>query len=295
MDRIKLIALIAVPILIPIAPSMWMMMPAAEVQTTKLGTVSDDRINEASGVAVSRATKNAVWMHNDSGDKPRLFLTGLDGTTKSELELKGVSATDWEDMCSFQLDGKNWLLIGDVGDNQKDRATKREKARLYLVEEPSKLKKRLKIKPTRTIKFEYEDGPHDCEGVTVDVKSKRILLLTKSLLPGGCHLYSMPLNPGKKPVARKIADLPVPIATAMDLSADGRRLVVLTPVVGFMIDRKEDETWGQASRRIPTVMRIPRLPQAEAICFSHDSSKLYMISEGMNQPIWEMVPPKVQK
>lgn len=293
MDRFKLIGLLALPALISVAPGPWVVIPPQQPgSTTELCRIADPRINECSGLAIARSTRNAVWVHNDSGDSPRVFLVGLDGKTKTEVTLKGAKATDWEDICSFSLDDRNWLLIGDVGDNQKDRATRREKARLYLVEEPglpATKRKKLTVEPERTIKFEYEDGPHDCEGIAVDTASRQVLLIAKSLFPTDCHLYALPLDSGKKkPVAIKIADLPVPVVTGMDLSPDGRTLVVITPLVGFLVKRAPQESWADAVRRAPRAIQLPKAPQTEAVCFGRDGRSLFVTSEGLERPIWKI-------
>lgn len=290
MDRFKLIALLALPLLITLAPGPWIIMEPQVLSSTKVGQTRDDRINECSGIAISRTTKNAMWMHNDSGDSPRLFLTGLNGDIKSQVTLKGIKALDWEDVCSFTLDDRNWVLVGDTGDNQKNRAKRRAKARLHLFEEPTSTDAKIKVKVKRTIEFEYEDGPHDCEGIAVDTKTQTILLITKSLLPSGCQLYSLPLKPEnkKKAIARKIADLPIPVATAMDLSPDGLRLIVITPRVGFLITRTADEPWSTATGRAPTVVELPNAQQTEAVCFSSDAKHVYVMSEGLNQAIWRL-------
>ncbi len=290
MDRFKFIGLVLLPLLISLAPSPWFMLEKGNFEAAKLGTIDNDRINECSGIAISRVTKDALWLHNDSGDAPRLYLVGFNGKTRSTAEIKGATAIDWEDMCSFSLDGSNWLLIGDTGDNPKNRGTRRARSKLYLVEEPSKIKKKLTLKAERVIQFEYEDGPHDCEGIAVDTASKTILLITKSLLPGGCHVYTLPLKPKQKTaIAKKVADVPVPVVTGLDLSPDGQRLAIVTPRNGFIVNRTAGESWSQAMAKRPGVFQPPRAPQIEAICFGSDGQKLHIISEGMNQPIWQLV------
>ena len=88
-----------------------------------LCVVSDDRIRESSGIAMSRRQPDAVWLHNDSGDAARLFLVGLDGHTRGVVRLPHVGKPlDWEDMCSFTVNGMPWLMIGDVGDNARNRS-----------------------------------------------------------------------------------------------------------------------------------------------------------------------------
>jgi len=47
----------------------------------QIAVVQDKRIDECSGLASSDLKSDAVWIHNDSGDKPRLFLVGLNGET----------------------------------------------------------------------------------------------------------------------------------------------------------------------------------------------------------------------
>ncbi len=74
----------------------------------------------------------------------------------------------------------------------------------------------------------------------------------------------------------------------MDLSPDGKQLVVLNPRVGFIIERKDNETWDVATRRAPKAFSLPRTRQAEAICFSTDGTKLFLTSEGLKPPLWQL-------
>ena len=45
----------------------------------KLADIEFDAIAEMSGLAVSRRYEDVIWMHNDSGDEPRLFATNFQG------------------------------------------------------------------------------------------------------------------------------------------------------------------------------------------------------------------------
>jgi hypothetical protein len=58
----------------------------------ELCLVQDPLILESSGLATCRTMENAVWMHNDSGDVPRLFLVGLDGNTIGIVNVNGVES-----------------------------------------------------------------------------------------------------------------------------------------------------------------------------------------------------------
>ena len=259
--------------------------------------VQDPLITEASGLAVSRTTREAVWMHNDSGDVPRLFLVGLNGTTQVIVKVKDVQATDWEDMCSFEMDDESWLLVGDIGDNQRVRGTKSPPCQLLLLKEPklgpvgsTKGTSESTIDVFRTIEFQFPDGPHDCEGLAVDTLSRTILVVTKTD-PLNSALYAMPLTitQGKESLtAERIASLSVPYATAMDVSSDGRRMVIVNMFSGVMLMRDEPEkkSWADASSESITALTLPVRKQGESVCFTTDGKSLLLNSEGASQPLW---------
>ena len=264
----------------------------ADIDAEQVATIDDVRINESSGIALSRRTDNALWLHNDSGDEPRLFLVGLDGSTKCILDVKKADAVDWEDMCSFTVDGEDWLLIADVGDNSAKRSSKKKQCRLYLLKEPDVPDgaKRLSRAYDVRIRFDYDDGPHNCESVAVDAERREILLLTKES-PLSCGLYRLPLDlkdDKQSETAERIADLPIPFSTAMDISRDGRRLAVVTMWAGWICEREETETWADAlSSRLHHV-RLPPRRQGETVCFSRDGGFLFLNSEHKQQPLWRL-------
>lgn len=303
MDRFKLLALIAVPLMVNMTPGPWSLIPQTTTTSRKLFRVEEKDLTECSGMAVSHRLKDCVWMHNDSGDFARLYLIGPNGKLRSRIEFPDMWPLDFEDMCSYRLDGKDWLLVGDTGDNQRDRAQKRGKPCLYVVEEPkletlSKKKKKkpvkIKLKP-RKIEFVYEDGPQDCEAITVDTQSRTVMLVTKSLNPFRCKLYSLPLDPPKTKrdrekqlVAKIVTKVPIPIATGMDMSPDGLQLLITTPTRGFLVSRpKTSEPWKAALNRKPVVLSLPRLRQSESCCFTADGGML-VSSEGSNAPVFEL-------
>lgn len=267
--------------------------------TKEVCIVQDPLIFEASGLAVSRTTTDAVWMHNDSGDAPRLFLVDLHGTTQGIVNVKGVTATDWEDMCSFELDGESWLLVGDIGDNQRVRGTKSPSCQLLLLREP-KLKPgsppeaivESTVEVVRTIEFQFPDGAQDCESLAVDAVSRTILLVTKTD-PLHSALYSLPLtlSIGKETLtAERLAPLGVTYATAMDVSSDGRRLAIVNMFSGVMLTRDDPkkESWAEASRGSITVLTLPIRKQGESVCFTADGKSLLLNSEGKSQPLWQV-------
>ena len=152
------------------------------------------------------------------------------GTT----ELKKAKSVDWEDICSFDRDGTPRLLVGDIGDN----GGKRKSCQLYLVEEP-KVQDGT-VRPLQEIKLKYSTGPMDCEALGVDPVGQKILLVEKRRWLT-CRVFMADLpdedDDKVKVTAEPIAMIRVPLVTAMDVSCDGRRAIVLTLGQAFEFTR----------------------------------------------------------
>ncbi len=258
----------------------------------RLALLEDDEINESSGLARCVSRPGTYWTHNDSGDRPRLFLFDEAGKTLATFDVAGARATDWEDMCSFRYQQTNYLLIGDVGDN----AARRQSVKLYLVEEPSesRLAKPLggKLAVKQTIEFTYEDGPRDCESIGFDPRGGEIYLVSKEVAME-CSVYRLPLfgnDDGQVRVAKRVARIEVPIAVAMDISPDGSGLIVLTYFEAFEFRRRGKESLAAALRRPGRRLTMPVRRQGETICYGHDGRSLFLTSEGVRQSIWKIEP-----
>jgi hypothetical protein len=144
----------------------------------------------------------------------------------------------------------------------------------------------------------WEGGPIDCEGLGVDVESKQVLLVTKVRRGrDDPAIFALPLEalvgaraPEGPVEAKKLASLPgVPrLTTALDVSPDGRRLVVLTYGDAHGWARSASETWSDALARPGTKIPLPRREQGEAVCFGLDGRSLLLTSEGRPCPVWEL-------
>jgi hypothetical protein len=265
----------------------------------QLCIVEDARINEASGIACSLQTPDAIWMHNDSGDEARLFLVQPDGKTRAVLNVPSEKPLDWEDMCSFSIRGKPWLLVADIGDNAKNRGPsaaggKREPCRLLLIPEPeiesSSTEKNFSAKIYGSIEFTFEDGARDCESVAVDVERQEILLVSKSRsLDAGLYRIPLKLRAGRTVArAERLCTLSVLMATSMDISPDHRRMVVVSPFSGVVIERTADESWADACRRPGQVITLPPRKQGETVCFQQSRNVILVNSEFAGQPLWRL-------
>ncbi|MCA9189651.1 MAG: hypothetical protein R3E01_28875 [Pirellulaceae bacterium] len=249
----------------------------------QIARIESDAIVESSGLAVSRHSDDVLWTHNDSGDKPRLFAFDRAGRHLGELNVNGVRrAIDWEDIAAFELDDKPWLLIADVGDNSSSR----EYSLLYLCVEPKEANGSVDV--DQTVRFAYDNGPHDCEAVAFDTTSRSIMFISKSWQPW-CEVYVLPL-PDKSEegivTARQIARLPIPGVTAGDISPDGQRLILLSYGKGYEFVREKDENWAETLSRPGTIVELPVRKQGEAICYDRQGKSLYLTSERRPSPLF---------
>ena len=101
---------------------------------TQTGTVQNNSINEASGIAASRMNSNVLWTHNDSGDSARVFAMTTAGTNLGTYSITGAGAIDWEDIAvgPGPTLGSQYLYAADIGDNVAIRS----RCSVYRVLEP---------------------------------------------------------------------------------------------------------------------------------------------------------------
>ncbi|MFC1822018.1 hypothetical protein ACFL9T_04870 [Thermodesulfobacteriota bacterium] len=283
--------------------------PSAEIfpygKAVLAGRIFNGAMKEISGLASSQRRNDILWAINDGGNAPTLFALNFKGQDRGAHSLVNIRNQDWEDLASFQLKGIPYLLIADVGDNFRLRNT----YSLYIVREPM-IDNRLEanddeLSPAWSIRFSYPDGAHDCEAVAVDAVSLRVLLVTKRTVPP--ILYEVPLIPGENHSVQKarpvgeITNILLPSSgrgksfdrpTAMDLSPDGSLAVILTYRHAYLFVRRQGEQWREVFRRIPRHIRLPLLPQAEALCLGPDGRTIFITSERSNPPLYRLEPIK---
>lgn len=261
--------------------------------------LAEPQNQETSGIAVSHRTPGMIWTHNDSGGEPVLFALNADGSLRGQVRVEGVTNYDWEELASFELDGKAWLLAADIGDN----FAARKSCVLHLIAEPDAATlspgQELLLRPAYSINYIYEDGARDAESLAVDVKERMIYVLSKR--EDTPRLYRLPLAPAPaaQPVAARflglVPHLPQPTAlqrnvrmptqgflgwpTAMDFSHDGTLALVLVYEQPLLFPRAAGETWAEALAREPIKLTPHQFPQAEAACFTPDDRAILVGSE----------------
>lgn len=236
--------------------------------------LSDSGVDESSGVCWSDESE-LLWTHNDSGGQPRVFAFDESGKKRAEVKIRGAEAIDWEDICLFTRDGKNYLAIGDVGDNRAQRSF----VRVYIVSESELLtaqKDGRSAKPQATLRIQYEGGAVNCESLAYDPREEALLLISKQ--PFYSQVYQVDvanISGNQERTAAKTQRLVVPLATGADISPDGRHLVISTYGPAMLFERR-GERWRACEE---PALEVPARKQGESICFARGKSKLILTSE----------------
>lgn len=204
------------------------------------------------------------------------------------------------------------MLIADFGDNKAQYDTHT----LYIVAEPEsgsgRFVESFTVGVSWRIVFSYPDGPHDAEGVAVDTADEKVLILTKRDRPPLVFAVPLAENAADGPVVAvhvsPLQGIPAPSAadllqkfgpyrsqpTALDISPDGRRVVVLTYKHAYLFRRGIRETWADAFGRPPETITLPLpeettdLIQREAVCFTHDGNAVLLTSERKEAGIYRV-------
>lgn len=272
---------------------------AAPVELQAL--ITDERMAEISGLASSRRHNGIFWVHNDGGNAAALYAVDRSGAHRGTLSIEGVNNIDWEDLAAFELDGRLYLLVADVGDN----GGLRRELRLHVVEEPAALGES-SAPIAWTLRFRWPDGPRDCESVAVDAVEGAVYLVSKKRVPP--ELFRLPLRPavGKVHVARRVGSLagieqptdddlrrnPVygryrSQITAVDIAPDGSRFAALNYRRVYVWSRTPGG-WAQALAQPPRVIEFPWIPQAEALGFDAGTQTLWISSERLPAPLMRL-------
>jgi hypothetical protein len=246
------------------------------------GTVANDAIVEASGLAASRRHEGVLWVHNDSGDVARLFALSTSGETLTELMLEGVTPFDWEDL-SAGLDpsGAPALYVADIGDN----AEARSQIRVMRVREPEDLSSsEQQTSEFVALEARYPDGAHNAEAFFVDPRTGDLFVITKASSGGasGVYRYPSPQRPDEVVTLEDVGSLAFgegslegsELVTGADISADGTRVLVRT-YSHVWLWRRGSGTVAEALQGEVCEASSVVEPQGEAIAFDGGTAAAY--------------------
>lgn len=264
--------------LLALAGTLALIEPAIAKKDQVAGTVSqisDDRIREASGLALSALHDDLVYTINDSGNRPTIFAIQL--TTGAVVGTTDISSLEVEDTESLAVTADGTLWLGDLGDN----AHRRDDISIISFPEPGPGEG--DVTSADRYPVALPDGAVDIEGMLVQPESHRVRLVTKNRQGLGSIYELPPLTPGVTARATDTGiDAPVAVTDAT-YTHDGR----------WALLRTNDEVWIYETRNWEPVRRLdgPDLAQGESITVERGDRSVLLGSEGKNSPIVRMAIP----
>jgi hypothetical protein len=289
--RIAVFGIVALLIVGECAPT-WAQSP--EPRLRQVGEVDHPPVDEMSGVVKSPQFDDVWWVHNDSGDRPRLFAMDSTGNVhlapwRADRYVTGAAAVDTSDRPAWpglalgnaaHIDYEDMavedsvLYVGDIGNN----GNARRDLGIYVIPEPFYYARRtrpmthLRIRYPDQTTYPAEKWDYDAEGLFVD--DGTLYVLTKRRkgqqigeLDPGTTLYRLDTEHPHRVNTLTIADRHPTIAppTAAALSPSGDRLAVLCTTGVWIFPRPDQgDAWLSTE---PRAIKLPesRLKQAEAV------------------------------
>ena len=245
------------------------------------GVVENEDIKEASGVVASRANPGVLWVHNDSGDKNRIFAINEKGKNLGEYYLDNCVARDWEDIAvgPGPVDGRSYIYVADIGDN----GAKYEIKYVYRFFEPEvssdEPPKNHNIQSIDIIKFRYPDGKRDAEALMIDPLTKDCYIISKRELNIRVYQCRYPQPLDRVRTLRCIDTLDLFMIVAADISPSGREIIMKNYHQIHYWKRNSKETIKKTLSRTPQNLPYIKEPQGEAVAWDHKGSGYLTISE----------------
>ena len=262
---------------------------------------------ENSAAVMSASQPDVVFTINDSGNLPVLYALDVTGANRGRWYLTGATNVDWEaaslgpcatsDTLTLGVTGTSCLYIGDVGDNDEVRPTRR----IYRVTEPVMRSGGLYAKTPEALSFRYADGPHDVEamyvaptGTTFLITKRRRSDATGRLRPA--LLFEVPAAAWGRDtlaVAQLVDSLPIVpgsarqrLITDASLSPDAQRLAVRTYAEVYVF--ATDSLTGRVRPNVPPARcNIANLERGygEGITWYGTTTDLLLTREGLDEPM----------
>ncbi len=256
------------------------------------GVVKSNNINEASGIIPSIKNPGLFWVHNDSGDKARIFAIDSLGNLIATVYLSGIQNRDWEDICigPGEVVGEHYIYIGEIGDNSKRYFPKY----IYRIIEPNLYMNKVPIDTVITkvdrLPFGYEDGKRNAETLMIDPANLDLYIVSKEQntkiykLSYPYTFYSAPTS--NIDTAFIAGILPFSTAVGGDISLDGKEILIKKYKLIYYWKKDSNKSIIDALQKTPETVPYVIEAQGEAVCWASDLSGYYTISEGLHPHLY---------
>ena len=271
--------------------------PPTSLKTLQWLKVDDARLDESSGVCLSKRFGGSLWTHNDSGDTARVFLIEPSGTVRAEVPLQGAENRDWEDIAC----AKGWVYCADIGDNE----AKHPSLVVYRFKESDvqldKADGKRHLCPPvvcEKVTLTYPDGARDAE--TLLVRPDGVLMIASKGFAGSTiYETPQPFKNGASMTLRPIGQFVFPaddgwrgtLATSGDIAPDGKHVALITykRLYQWTLPAGKD-AWQKVWKSTPRSYRLPELPQTEAVCYAADGRSWWITSEKSPMSLVQVAP-----
>lgn len=270
-------------------------------QPEVIARIDSRMIDESSGVTASRCKPDVFWTHNDSGGGPYVYAFDVKGALLGVWEVEGAKNEDWEDIASAkEADGKCYLYIGDIGDNELSR----DSVIVYRIQEPDistgsvprKKDDSVRTDKADEIEFSYPDGSLNAESLLIHPSSLDIYVVTKERSTEARVFRlrnSVRRNPGGKSklMSESVGKVTMPailggFLTGGEISPDGRRVVICDYVGAYELSLpKDEEDFDSVWKSTPKFIETGPREQGESVAYSIDGKALYLTSEKVPVPL----------
>ena len=241
--------------------------------------IMPNTIDEASGIAASVLHNNMYWLHNDSGDEPRIFLVDSLCSLRAVIRFANIQNRDWEDIAVGKgpLENSSYIYIGEIGDNN---AVYSEKS-IIRCQEPKipSTNKDTTLTQFDILRYTYPDGNRDAETVLLDPLTKDIFIVSKREDNVGVYRFPFPQSVSEVTILQKVAILPLTGIVGGDISPNGMEILLKSYANMYYWKRNSAEMIEQTFSRPFTLVPYELEPQGEAVCWTSTGAGYITVSE----------------
>jgi len=232
-------------------------------------------LDEASGIADSKANPGYLWVQQDSGNPNNIALLSHDGIFLKSIKINATTNRDWEDMAlaNGPVAGTNYIYLADTGDN----SLVSPEYFIYRFAEPASATS--VVPDCDKITFQYPDGSHDAEAILVDNVTKDIYIITKQDMPSRVYKLPYPQSTTSINTATLSGSLAFTGVTSAATSTDGKEILIKTYNSIWYWKKTTGQSLEQTLAGSPIALSYQFEPQGEAICFKNDNSGFFTLSE----------------
>lgn len=230
---------------------------------------SNGVLTETSGIADSKTNPGYLWVEQDSGNPPMLYLLKHDGVISDSVYIKGAVNRDWEDIVLAEGN----LYIADIGDNNAVYGA----YTIYRFAEPATGTDTVSV--FDKIQFTYPDSAHDAEAFLVEPGTKDIYIITKRDEKSKVYKLVYPQSTTAINQAVFEMDLTFSGAVSAALSPDAKEVIIKTYTHLYHYNKTPEEKIVDALQKAPSSLDYQMEAQGEAVSFGLDNSGFFTLSE----------------